>query len=396
MTSPLYLYDDALARRAEPFALSRPFGELRAGAALIRERWERWAGQVADGVITGGHLARFCEPGSPRAIAAGTTLPAGALLVNARFAPALDARCTAGDLWRHEDTTAAVRLATPVSGDAFANGELSLDALTRSNGASDVRGWWARRPWDLIRDLGTTLADDLEHLVTPTDLLPRGCERLGAFAVAIEDGARVEPFVIFDATQGAILVRQGATVSAFSRLVGPCVVGEHSQVLGGKVANTSIGPACRVHGEVSSSLFVGHANKGHEGFLGHSILGRWANLGAGTTTSNLKNTYGPVQGWAPDGLQETGMQFLGTLFGDHARTAIGTRLTTGAIVGMGANVLAAGLTPKVIAPFAFGDGTYRLDKFLEVASRVMARRGVALDDDMRACLTAAHAARWTA
>jgi len=129
------------------------------------------------------------------------------------------------------------------------------------------------------------------------------------------------------------------------------------------------------------------------------MLGRWVNLGAGTITSNLKNTYGTVQLWTPDGVRETGMQFLGTMFGDHAKTGIGTRLTTGCVLGAGANVFGDQMPPKVVAPFAWGESgefeTYHVDKFLQVAERMMARRHVTMADTMRTQLARAHERRWS-
>ena len=120
--------------------------------------------------------------------------------------------------------------------------------------------------------------------------------------------------------------------------------------------------------------------------------------GAGTITSNLKNTYGPVTLWTPRGMQDTGMQFLGTMFGDHAKTGIGTTLTTGTVLGAGANVYGAQAPPKAVPPFAWGSAppydVYRLDKFLEVVERVMARRNVTLSDRMRQQLSASHRERW--
>jgi UDP-N-acetylglucosamine diphosphorylase/glucosamine-1-phosphate N-acetyltransferase len=221
---------------------------------------------------------------------------------------------------------------------------------------------------------------------------------VGAYAARVERGASIEPYVVFDVTAGPVLVRRGATVAPFSRLVGPCYVGEDTTVGGGKIANTSIGDQCRVHGEVSTTVFLGHANKSHDGFVGHSYLGRWTNLGASTVTSNLKNTYGPVSLWSPEGMRATGMQFLGTFFGDHAKTAVGTRLTTGSVVGTGANVFIPVMTPKVIPPFSWGgtldSPTCDLDRFLGVAERVMSRRHVALSERARRWLTAVHAARW--
>jgi hypothetical protein len=150
---------------------------------------------------------------------------------------------------------------------------------------------------------------------------------------------------------------------------------------------------------MSNTVMVGHANKGHDGFVGHSYMGRWVNLGAGTITSNLKNTYGPVSLWTPRGMRDTGMQFLGTMFGDHAKTGIGTCLTTGTVLGAGANVYGAQTPPKAVPPFAWGSAppydVYRLDKFLEVAERVMARRQVTLSGRARQQLAASHSARWT-
>jgi UDP-N-acetylglucosamine diphosphorylase/glucosamine-1-phosphate N-acetyltransferase len=187
-------------------------------------------------------------------------------------------------------------------------------------------------------------------------------------------------------------------VQAFTRLVGPLYVGEHSIVTTDRIAASSIGDTCKVHGEVNNSIFIGHANKGHDGFVGHSMLGRWVNLGAGTITSNLKNTYGSVQLWTPAGVRDTGMQFLGTLFGDHAKTGIGMCLTTGCVLGAGANVFGSAMPPKVVAPFSWGEGAsfqaFQVDKFLEVAERMMARRQVELNDGMRAQLTRANAERW--
>src|SRR5260221_13277637 len=131
-------------------------------------------------------------------------------------------------------------------------------------------------------------------------------------------------------------------------------VGTGSTLSGDRIALSSIGDVSKVHGELSNTIFLGHTNKGHDGFVGHSILGRWVNLGAGTITSNLKNTYGPVSLWTPTGVRDTGLQFLGTLFGDHAKTGIGTRLTTATVIGAGANASASPRPPETVAPVTAG------------------------------------------
>jgi UDP-N-acetylglucosamine diphosphorylase / glucose-1-phosphate thymidylyltransferase / UDP-N-acetylgalactosamine diphosphorylase / glucosamine-1-phosphate N-acetyltransferase / galactosamine-1-phosphate N-acetyltransferase len=214
----------------------------------------------------------------------------------------------------------------------------------------------------------------------------------------VEPGAVVEPSVCFDTTAGPILLRATSHVHAFTRLVGPLYVGAHSVITTDRIAASSIGDTCKVHGELSNSIFIGHSNKGHDGFVGHSMLGRWVNLGAGTITSNLKNTYGTVQLWTPSGVRETAMQFFGTLFGDHAKTGIGLRLTTGCVIGAGANVYGATMPPKAVAPFSWGEAgsfePYQMDKFLDVAERMMARRQVPLEEGTRTQLRAAFERRW--
>ncbi len=177
-------------------------------------------------------------------------------------------------------------------------------------------------------------------------------------------------------------------------------MGRDSILTTDRIAASAIGDECRVHGEVVSTILLGHCNKSHDGFLGHSYLGRWVNLGAGTITSNLKNTYGSVNAWTAKGEIDTGLQFLGTLFGDHAKTGIGTPFTTGSMVGAGANVFGAVMPPKVVSPFSWGErapySTYRLDKFLEAAGRMMSRRHVELSERQKKLLAAAHERRWTA
>lgn len=396
--SQFYLYDDVVARAFEPFALSRPAGELRAGALLIRERWTRALGLSCGGFVGAPHLADFEEFDAPPAVA-GDTLPAGALLVNARCAPSLDV-LGAVDVVETDGRVAAVRLASATPVARLADGALPLEDLVSDGWTRTMgRGHWLDAPWDLVRHLPAMLQDDLLALgdglpVTPVE----GATVLGRHPVWVAPGAQVEPWVVFDAQAGPILVSPGASVAAFTRLVGPCYLAPGAQVLGGKVGTSAIGEQCRVHGEVSTTVFIGYANKGHDGFLGHSVLGRWVNLGASTVTSNLKNTYGPVQLWTPRGVESTAMQFLGTLFGDHAKTAIGTRLTTGCVIGTGANVVGSGLTPKVVTPFLWGEGAalYDPERFVAVAARMMARRGVTLGDAGRRHLARVFAARWSA
>jgi UDP-N-acetylglucosamine diphosphorylase/glucosamine-1-phosphate N-acetyltransferase len=398
--SAVYLYDDARARHFEPFALTRPAGELRAGAMLVRERWARALGAPVAGHLTASHLAGFEEPGSAPVIAAGT-VPAGAWVANARYLPALT-HLPVEDALLIDETVVAVRLREALPAAEFSDGDVDLATLVPAAGVrkSLQGGWWAHDVWDYVRHLVPMLEHDIPLLgASMSRELPPGAYRVGQQPIFIEEGAVVEPAVCFDVTAGPVLLRAGSHVLAFTRLVGPLYVGEGSTVSADKVGASSIGDTCKVHGEVSNAIFTGHANKGHDGFVGHSILGRWVNLGAGTITSNLKNTYGTVQLWTPDGIRETGLQFLGTLFGDHAKSGIGLTLTTGCVLGAGANVYGSRMPPKTVAPFSWGEAgsfsDYRADKFLDVAERMMARRHVTLSDGARRQLLASYAARWT-
>lgn len=399
--SDIFLYDDACARTFEPFALTRPAGEMRAGALLVRERWERALGARVAGYISSPHLAHFDEPGAPPVLEKGV-LPRGSWLANARFAPAL-ATMHAPDEVLAGDKLAAVRVARDVDVAELHDGTANIGSYAYQSGqrheVTSTAGWWMREVWDYVAHLVPMLEHDLPILgAAMSTALPAGAIRVGSQAVYIEEGAEIESNVCFDVTAGPILVRSGAHIQAFTRLVGPLYIGAQCTVTTDRIAASSIGDVCKVHGELSNTIFIGHANKGHDGFVGHSILGRWVNLGAGTITSNLKNTYGTVTLWTPDGVRETGLQFLGTLFGDHAKTGIGLRLTTGTVLGAGANVYGSAMPPKAVAPFAWGEAgafaEYRLDKFLDVAERMMSRRHVELTENARLQLSAAYAGRW--
>ena len=391
----LVLFDDGVARRFEPFALTRPVSEMRAGAELLRRRWEISLDEPTTGAIAADHLGEFEEPGAPSARR--VAVAPGTILANARCAVGLRPVKRDADVWRCRGRIAAIRLRETLSPDRLAT-VTTLDELAPADArTSDVDGWWLDAVWDFVRYLPEMLTADADILGESTrgDAAPHA--RLGTHNVYIEEDATVDPLVVFDAEAGPILVRRGATVHSFTRLVGPCVIGENTIVNGGKIAACSIGDDCRVHGELSMAIFTGHSNKGHDGFIGHSILGRWVNLGASTVNSNLKNTYGTVSMWTPDGVKDTGMQFLGTMFGDHVKTAIATRLTTGCVIGAGANVFGNQTTPKVVPPFAWGlegDDVVALDRFLITAERMMARRNVTLGERGRHQLAAAWEARW--
>jgi len=398
--SGLYFYDDMRARQFEPFALTRPGSELRAGTSLVRHRWERITGLKSAGFISSGHLANFEEGDAPPAMAAKSEIPAGAVVVNTRCVLPLDTQLERFDLLMCDGAACAVKLARELPVSQFASGSIYLGAIQTSLGGRKVKGRWLNEVWEFIGTLDEQLAEDIPIRAKPLKKAAgHKAQTIGDHEIFVEDGAQIGPQVVLDASIGPILIRAGAVISPFTLLVGPIYVGRETQINGDRVSTSSIGDHCKVRGEFSNCIVLGHSNKGHAGFVGHSYLGRWVNLGSLTTTSNLKNTYGPVQLWTPSGVRSTGLQFLGSIFGDHAKTGIGTMLSTGTVIGAGANVFGANTPPKVVPPFAWGDGepydTYDVTRFLEVAARVMSRRQVDLSDKARRQLAEAHKQRWS-
>jgi UDP-N-acetylglucosamine diphosphorylase/glucosamine-1-phosphate N-acetyltransferase len=398
--SGLYFYDDAKARQFEPFALTRPVSELRAGTSLIRRRWEAATSLSSAGFISSPHLANFEEGDAPPAVASKSEIPAGSILINTRCVIPLDLKLDRFDLLMCEGMACAIRLARALPFSQFADGTIDIGSIQTSLGGRKIKGRWINEIWDLIGSLTEQLAEDIPTRADSLELrAPIETTIVGKEKVFVEEGVEIGPQVVLDASAGPILIRRGAVIAPFTHLMGPVSVGRDSQVLGDRVATSSIGDHCKVRGEFSNCVVLGHSNKGHAGFVGHSYLGRWVNLGALTTTSNLKNTYGPVQLWTPTGVRDTGQQFLGTLFGDHAKTGIGTMLSTGTVIGAGANVFGAKMPPKVVPPFAWGDGepydTYDVSRFLVVAERAMSRRHVELSNKARKQLAEAHKRRWS-
>jgi UDP-N-acetylglucosamine diphosphorylase/glucosamine-1-phosphate N-acetyltransferase len=380
----LYLLEpDSPGAEWAPFAGARPIAELRAGAWRIRERWEA-ACQADAEAILGRHVERFHEGDEPPVRAPGP-VEGPAVIAAAWFAPT-------GDRIPDLDAPGAVRRLRHgghTVGWVVPRGERWEGPHERGE-AHEVAGLPLRGAFDLLTALERFLGEDCADLrAAPATGVPQGSLVLGEPADVVVMGAAVEPGVVFDVRHGAIVLEPGVEVRHGTRLEGPLFVGARSKVLGGFIRASVFGPECRVHGEIAASVFLGYANKSHDGFVGHSVVGHWVNLGALTTTSNLKNTYGPVRLDVAGRRIESERQNLGTLFGDHAKTAIGTMLATGTVVGAGANVFGPPTPPKYVPPFAWGgDGTARVtvEGFLTVAERVMIRRNVSLTPERRRSL----------
>lgn len=380
MTPSLYLLDPDPAPAWAPFAGVRPLSELRAGAHLIRERWEMFVGAEATEILAIPHLAGFAEPGTPP-VRARHPVAGPAVIGSSTFAPRGLAPTFPAVAARLVSRGITVGWTVPAGG--------TWEGPQREAQALEVPGLVLHGVFDLLPALNQLLPEDLQSLLGDSDPVPAGAIVIGDPAGIAMHGAVVEPGVVFDVTSGPVVVESGAEVRSGTRLDGPIWIGANTRVLGGDIRGSAIGPHCNVRGEMSACSFLGYANKSHDGFVGHSIVGRWVNFGAGTTTSNLKNTYGPVRLDVAGTTIDTGQQFLGSLLGDHAKLAIGTLLGTGTVIGAGASVFDGVRAPKYVAPFSWGGGTKERmtrDGFLKTVERVLPRRDVSFTPEMREVL----------
>jgi UDP-N-acetylglucosamine diphosphorylase/glucosamine-1-phosphate N-acetyltransferase len=383
MTSLYLLEPDPAGAAWAPFSGVRPVAELRAGLWRIRERWEGALQRDATAIL-GAHVAGFTEFDEPPAELP-MPIEGPAIVAASWFAPS----------GAPIESTAPVRRLTHAGatvGWVIASGE-QWTGPTDEGAGLEVDGVLLRGAYDLVTALERLLpADCADFRAAPSAGVPEGSIVLGDPSDVISLRAVVEPGVVFDVRNGPVVIEEGAEIRSGTRLEGPTYVGGGTRVLGGFVRGSVFGPECRVRGEIAASVFLGYGNKAHEGFVGHSVVGHWVNLGAGTTTSNLKNTYGPVRLEVDGRRIETGRANLGTLFGDHAKTAIGTMLPTGTVIGAGANVFGATVPPKYVPPFAWGCAGERITEegFLTVARRVFARRDVAWSEARQESLRRAY------
>jgi UDP-N-acetylglucosamine diphosphorylase/glucosamine-1-phosphate N-acetyltransferase len=390
----LIIFDDAVARDWYPFTTTRPAGELLLGTTTLRQRLEGVTGARCRGYLTSAALADFDEADAPRVLD-----PAS--LTTTRPTLFLSSRCVLHwDVSLDASSESTLRVADQVAGWVLPAGarlpsEDDVLAPARERGqVHDVGGTLLENVWDLIQHNVAHTASDILHFHPAGELVPRPARAnvIGDYQIVCGQDVVIEPGVVFDTSAGPIWLDDEVEVRAFSRIAGPLYAGRKTMLLGGSFSASSFGPHCKLHGEIEASVVLGFSNKAHDGFLGHAYLGRWVNLGAATTNSDLKNNYSTVRIFTPAGEIDTGMIKLGALIGDHAKTAIGTLLTTGTVIGTGANVIEE-RPPRHVPPFSWGEDVFELEKFLQTAERVMKRRNLVLSAGERALLSRAWRAR---
>jgi UDP-N-acetylglucosamine diphosphorylase/glucosamine-1-phosphate N-acetyltransferase len=389
------LVEDDRVADLEPLTLTRPAFALILGSGTLGEKvaraFELRRDDAGLGVLMRSHLAAVVGEQAPgMAVNDGDWLAQGPVIVaNARWVPPVNFRAPDhGGLWvgfcEGEPACASVGV-DQAQGLELGGVEGWFEEVASEIRRVEVGGEWIRRPWDLVARNAEHLARDFEAAgrVGPGSRDPGTFTLVGpSNRLSVHETARIDPYTVFDTTGGPITIGPGVIVQPFSRIEGPCFIGRDTQLFRANLrGGVTLGPNCRIGGEVEQSIVQGHSNKYHEGFLGHAYIGEWVNLGAITSNSDLRNDYGEVCVPLGGDPIPTGQSKVGCFIGDHSRTGMGTMLNTGTSIGVMCNILPAGmLSPKHVPSFTsvlYGRVSpgFEMGRLLATARTVNERRG---------------------
>ncbi len=375
----IYVFEDHCALDLEPLTLTRATFELRCGAFTHLERIRRVVGNQPLALVVRPEIAAVVQgtypdlPVNPEQVEAGLWLNGAALWDEAAWEQlsgiqgfvGADNRITGGNL------------SADRSREFYPHLKAGADpGLTPQAEGSRL----LRYLWDHFPANAEQIAADFERWYRDRAAtnFPQGVHVVGDNGVFLGEDVTLDPAVVLDTRHGPIIIDDGAAVGSHSVIAGPSYIGPQCKVWPFSfLEEVTLGPVCRVMGQLEGTIMQGYSNKQHYGFLGRAYLGSWINLGAGTTNSDLKNNYGEVRVAVNGRVVNTGSRFVGCFIGDHAKTAIGTLLNTGTRVGVAANVFGGAVPPKLVPSFAWGsDGKmkYDLEKCLETMATVKSRR----------------------
>ena len=374
------LFDGPSRNSLLPFTYTRPVAEIRVGILTIREKWEKHLGCTTT-TITEDYLAEKF----PMVEMEENVMINASYLPNEALIEVVKGLKENQLILKGEDIIAffTKEEQEDIDFDAFEAIEFKDDVLVIEN------------TWDIFSKNADAIQEDFNLLTEDCSSQPIS-ETNNVIApenIFIEAGAKLE-FVTLNASKGPIYIAKDAEIMEGALIRGPLALGEASVIkMGSKIyGSTTIGPFCKIGGEVSNSVIFGHSNKGHEGFLGDSVLGEWCNIGADTNNSNLKNNYAEVRLWdyETEGFAKTGLQFCGLMMGDHSKCGINTMFNTGTVIGVSANIFGPGFPRNFVPSFSWGGSagfsTYLTKKAFEVAQIVMSRRGIEFDEQDQAIL----------
>ncbi|MDQ8143569.1 GlmU family protein [Chryseobacterium sp. CFS15] len=364
-----------------PLTFTRPIAEMRCGILTFSERWQKILATTEVSWFTEMYLQqKFREPEKKESLfLVPNFLPTKTVIQQIK-------ELKQGEALVYEDELVAAK----INMEGF-----SLHQIEKMTDIKEELVFF-KKPTDLFTYNKEAIDFDFE-LLTKGKISQELSSTNGFLGnkedLFIEEGAEIE-FSTINTKTGKIYIGKNAEVMEGCNLRGPIALCEGSKFnLGAKIYGaTTIGPHSKVGGEVSNIIIFGYSNKGHDGFVGNSVIGEWCNLGADTNSSNLKNNYGNVKLWnyRTKDFQDTGLQFAGLIMGDHSKTAINTQLNTGTVIGVASNIFKEGFPPNLIENFSWGgfkdDERFKLDKAYEVAEKVMARRKLPLTDGDKAIL----------
>jgi UDP-N-acetylglucosamine diphosphorylase/glucosamine-1-phosphate N-acetyltransferase len=381
----ILFFDDASRESLLPLSFTRPVADFRIGILTIAEKWAKRLSATSYSFVT----EEYLQEKFPKKVSAENVFINGSICPDDELVKAISS-LQLGEALVSNSLLIAVKL----SGNDAQNFNYSdfssyksityTGSFTKINYPEDL---FSHNDVELRKDFTLLTAGRTSAKISATNTI------LGNNFFA-EEGATAE-CATFNTLEGPIYLAKNSQVWEGSHIRGSFALGEHSQVkMGAKIYGaTTIGPHCRVGGEVSNSILFAYSSKGHEGFLGNSVLGEWCNIGADTNNSNLKNNYTEVRLWeyAKQSFRKTGLQFCGLMMADHAKCGINTMFNTGTVVGVSANVFGAGYPRNFVPDFAWGGAhgleVYPLAKVFETAERVYERRNRVFDEIEKNILT---------
>ena len=374
------LFDGPSRNKLLPFTYTRPVADIRVGILTIREKWEKYLGCTTSTVTEEYLTEKF-----PMVEVEENIMINASYLPNMEIVTLIKSLAEKQAIFKDEDVIAFYTKEDQeeVNFDEYEAFEFNKEILSIEN------------TWDIFSKNDEAIRQDFNLLTDGRESqpIPKSNNVINPENIFIEEGAKVE-FTTLNASKGPIYIGENAEIMEGSLIRGPFALCNDAIVkLGAKIYGpTTVGPHSRVGGEVNNSVLFGYSNKGHDGFLGNSVLGEWCNLGADTNNSNLKNNYAEVRLWdyKTEGFARTGLQFCGLMMGDHSKCGINTMFNTGTVIGVSANIFGSGFPRNFVPSFSWGGSsgftTYLTKKAFEVAKVVMSRRAVLFTEQDAAIL----------
>ena len=369
------LFDGTVRNALLPFTFTRPVADILVGILTIREKWENYLGTTTTTVTEEYLTEKYPMVEMEQNV-----------MINASFLP----NPVLVEMIQNLNPNEAINLDEEII--AFyttdTQEEINFDAYE----LIDYEGEFLRieNTWDIFSKNDTAIREDFDFITEDrtSQPIPKSVNVISPENIFIEEGAKLE-FVTLNASTGPIYIGKNAEIMEGSVIRGPFALCESGRVkLGSKVYGaTTVGPHSVIGGEVNNSVLFGYSNKGHDGFLGNSVLGEWCNIGADSNNSNLKNNYEEVRLWSyeTEGFAKTGLQFCGLMMGDHSKCGINTMFNTGTVIGVSTNIFGAGFPRNFVPSFSWGGAagfsTYLTSKAFQTAKIVMARRNVAFSEE---------------